>query len=166
MRAVIRVFVLTAFCSGLAVWGSGIAEAQSRDRALASVLTLTEQLIERTGNGTASDDKVFAGVQALTDAMRRFVLSETEIRSGAKVGPPADSSLRPGELEKVPSQQPGPEVSLSMVPTPWFNQQASRSQEALDLVRDGVEQAVPRPELVDRLQKVLDAVKDINRPPA
>ncbi len=158
-----RIVALGVLCFCLAMGGP--AQAQSRDQALASVKVLTEQLIERTENGTASDDKVFAGVQALTDALRRFVLSETEIRAEAKVGPPADSALRPGQTEPVRSDTPGPEITLSDVPTPWFNQQASRSQEALNLVRDGVEQSVLRPELVARLQVVLDALKDINRPP-
>lgn len=141
------------------------AAAQGRDRALESVRSLTTQLIERT-EGQASDDRVWAGVQALTDAMRRFVLSETEIRAQEKVGVPPIASLRPGQELTESSSTPGDQTELEEVPTSWFNAQATKAQEALEQVRSGVEDGVQRPELAARLRAVLSALNDVDRPPA
>lgn len=142
------------------------AQAQGRDGALSAVQTLTGQLIERINNGTANDRDVWVGVQALTEALHRFVLAETEIRAGEKVAPPALSSLRPGQSEVPASTIPGPESSLANVPTPWFNLQATHARNSLDSVRAGVEQQIPLPQLVKRLQGVQSALSFVNRPPA
>ncbi|MDF1750285.1 MAG: hypothetical protein P1V34_15570 [Alphaproteobacteria bacterium] len=142
------------------------AEAQNRDRALESVRTLTQDLIGHIQDGSASDRQVWAGVQGLTDVLRRFILSETEIRAEDKVAPPIGAALRPGEAEITPSTQPGTdEVTLSQVSTEWFNAQATKTQEALELVRDGLEQNISNSDLILRLQGVLKALANVNRPP-
>jgi hypothetical protein len=142
------------------------AQADSRDRALQSVKTLTQDLIGHIQDGSASDKQIWAGVQGLTDVLRRFILSETEIRAEDKVSPPIGAALRPGEIEVAVSTQPGAkEVPMSSVTTEWFNAQATKSQAALDTVRSGLEQNVANPEMVLRLQDVLKALDAVNRPP-
>lgn len=150
---------------GTSVLGPVPADAQGRDNALDSVRQLTTQLIERA-EGQAPDAKIWAGVQALTDAMRRFVLAETEIRAQEKVGLPPIASLRPGQDETATATEPGEDADLEDVPTAWFNAQATKAQDALSLVRDGVEEGVQRTELADRLRNVLSALKNVDRPPA
>ena len=159
----LMIMALILMSSGLI---SQQAQADSRDRALQSVKTLTEDLIGHIQDGSASEKQIWAGVQVLTDVMRRFILSETEIRAEDKVSPPIGAALRPGEVEVAASTQPGAnEIPMSSVTTEWFNAQATQSQAALDTVRNGLEQNVTNPEMVLRLQDVLKALNAVNRPP-
>jgi len=139
--------------------------AQNRDSGLEAVRVLTTDVIQKTG-GTGSDRDVFVGVQALTDALRRFVLAETELRAEEPVGPPRDASLRPGQAEGDGLGTPGEEQSLSDVPTDWFNLYANQALDALDNVRDGVEGGADRNALTGELRRIESALNDINRPPA
>ena len=172
MKGSNRVRIVLRGLMVLAIWMASVSlaphqvQADDRDRALDSVKTLTVELIDHIQDGSASDKQIWAGVQGLTDVLRRFVLSETEIRAEDKVSPPIGAALRPGEVEVASSTQPGArEVPISSVSTEWFNAQATQSQAALETVRRGLEQNVANPEMVLRLQNVLQALNAMNRPP-
>lgn len=150
----------------LALFVVGPAVAEDRDRALASVRALTETLIIKVETGEATEKQVWAAVQGLTDALRRFALMETELRTDDKVAPPASAFLRPGQEAPVEASQPGEEAALSDVPLAWFTAQMTRAQSALETVRRGVEQRVPPIEMATRLRAVYAALAAINRPPA
>lgn len=141
------------------------AEAQSRDAGLDAVHELAGEVVD-IADGNGSDRDVFVGVQALTDALRRFILAETEIRADQPIGPPQDASLRPGQSADEGDFIPGPEKSLSDVPTPWFNLHASRALEALESVRDGIDAGAPRAIISEGLHRIVSALSDINRPPS
>lgn len=141
------------------------AEAQSRDAGLDAVHELAGEVVN-IADGNGSDRDVFVGVQALTDALRRFILAETEIRADQPVGPPQDASLRPGQAADEGDFVPGPEKSLSDVPTPWFNLHANRALEALESVRDEIDSGAPRTAITEWLRQIQSALSDINRPPS
>lgn len=149
----------------LALFVAGPAAAQDRDRALESVRALTETLIIKVETGEASEKQVWAAVQGLTDAMRRFSLMETEVRADEKVAPPASAFLRPGEEAPVAASQPGEEAALSDVPLAWFTAQMTQANAALNTVRTGVEERVPPAEMATRLRAVHAALVAINHPP-
>ena len=172
MKGSNRVRIVLRGLMVLAIWMASVSlapyqvQADDRDRALDSVKTLTVELIDHIQDGSASDKQIWAGVQGLTDVLRRFILSETEIRAEDKVSPPIGAALRPGEVEVASSTQPGArEVPISSVSTEWFNAQATQSQAALETVRRGLEQNVANPEMIQRLQNVLQALNAVNRPP-
>lgn len=143
------------------------AQAQQRDRALSEVIELNRQLVARTQSGAANGDAVWAGVQALTEALRRLILAETEARTDEKVAPPAITALRPGETLQAAAEDPGAEaVPLTAVPTRWFNLQARAAQDALDAVRGAVEAGADRETLVLRLTAVLNALERMRHPPS
>lgn len=142
-------------------------QAQSRDRALESVRNLTVQLIEKTESAATPDSQIWAGVQALTDAMRRFALAETETRADEKVASPPAASLRPGQSEASErTGEPGPVQALSNVPRDWFNARITDAQIALEGTRSAVEKGVPRAEIAAHLHDVQSALSLVDRPPA
>lgn len=166
IRGLHRVCLLVVLVGLGSVGVIGTAEAQQRDRALSQVIDLNQQLIARVQTGNADGDAIWAGVQALTEAMRRFILAETEARADDKVAPPAITALRPGETLKETTDDPGTvSRSLETVPTAWFNRQARSAQDALDTVRRAVEEEAPRETLVLRLTGVLNALERMRHPP-
>lgn len=159
--------VLLALCVALAVLLLNLAQAfaDERDRGLESVRTLTQELMVRTRDGSATDRQVWAGVQGVTDALNRFRLAETEVRAEEKVAPPAITSLRPGQVETPENMVPGDRKPLDDVPTPWFNRQITLAEDAVDALRTALEQDKPRPELAAAMQAVLDRLAVVDRPP-
>lgn len=155
------------FAALILVLVAGTAQAQSRDQALDAVKGIAERLIIRVETGQASEKQIWAGVQAVTDALHRFVLAETEIRADDKVGPPEVAALRPGQSEAAPADTaPGTEADMADVPTDWFNAQATRAQTALESVRGALEKAAPPAEITAGMRRVLRALGDMNRPSA
>ncbi|NMM43973.1 hypothetical protein HH303_05765 [Rhodospirillaceae bacterium KN72] len=162
-----RPSILLALSVALAVLLLNLAQAfaDDRDRGLESVRTLTQELLIRTRDGSATDRQIWAGVQGVTDALNRFRLAETEIRAGEKVAPPAITSLRPGEAAPPENMTPGDRKPLDDVPTPWFNRQITLAQEAVGQLRTALEQDKPRPELANAMRAVLDHLAAVDRPP-
>jgi hypothetical protein len=142
------------------------AAAQDRDEALAQVRSLTETIIVKIETGDASEREVWAAVQGLTEALKKFSLMETEARGEDKVAPPASAFLRPGEEEPTASTEPGAETPLSDVPLPWFTARLGDAKAAMETVRSGVEERVAPLELSTRLRTAYAALVAINRPPA
>jgi hypothetical protein len=158
--------VLILLLAGLVVPAAAPAHAQQRDQALSEVIELNRQLIARTQSGAASGRDIWVGTQALTEALRRLILAETEARADEKVAPPAITALRPGETLAQANGTPGEEAPLSAVPTPWFNLQAQSAQESLDALRQAVEGEAPRETLILRLSSVLNALERMRHPPS
>lgn len=141
--------------------------AQGRDKALESVKALTAQLIDRTRAADTPDSQIWAGVQALTDALRRFALAETETRADEKVESPPLASLRPGQAEATDlAAEPGPEVAVAEVPREWFNSKITEAQAGVNAARSAVERDASRSEIAQALETVRAALSVVNRPPA
>lgn len=166
MRSFLRSAGAVLALVSLMAFQAAPASAQARDRALDAVRGVTEGLIIKIETGQATERQVWAGVQAVTDALRRFVLAETEIRADEKVAPPTVAGLRPGQAETAPTTEPGEtEVSVTQVSNEWFTAQARRAQSSLDGVRESVEQAAPPQRIADGLRGVLAALSDMRYPP-
>lgn len=165
MVKVLRRTALILLLAGLTGAVSMPVQAQQRDRALSEVIELNRQLIARTQSGAADGRDIWVGTQALTEALRRLILAETEARADEKVAPPAITALRPGETLAEAETAPGGEAPLSAVPTPWFNLQAQSAQDSLDALRQAVEAEAPRETLILRLSSVLNALERMRHPP-
>lgn len=163
MRLTLAGFVLLALVGGMASDG----RAQGRDRALESVRELAARLIGKTEDAATPESQIWAGVQALTDATRRFALAETETRADDKVASPPLASLRPGQAENVTrAGEPGAEVPLSDVPRDWFNARITDAQIALNGARTAIEQGATRERIVRHLRDYAAALAILDRPPA